>query len=403
MKPQNKKVKRKRSWRPFLIVFLLLLIVLWITPLPKIKAHPKEGFKSQPKTVSLSWPNYGQAAIGADGYGVLDTHGTQTPVPMASITKVVTALAVLKQRPLTPGNQGGTITITPSDVASYNDYVAKGGSVIRVTQGEQLSEYQALQALMLPSANNMADTLVRWAFGSTNAYVKYANTYLGTIGLKSTTVADASGFSDQSVSTASDLTTLGLLSINNPVLRDIVSQKSAELPVAGTVNSTNWMLSSDGIVGIKTGNTDQAGGCYLFASKKNVSGEDLTLVGAIMGAPDLTTAISDSRPLIDSAANSFTKETAATAGQIVGTYATAWGDTANVLSKKTITLLTWNSRQVVTDINIDQNKVSVKNGENAGTITAVAWDKKSTGPLVVSGNLSPPSWSWRLFSRHFNG
>ncbi len=60
--------------------------------------------------------------------------------PIASVAKVMTAYAVLKQKPLSAGQQGPMITITAADVAIYNDYVAKDGSVAKVEQGEQISE-----------------------------------------------------------------------------------------------------------------------------------------------------------------------------------------------------------------------------------------------------------------------
>ncbi len=84
----------------------------------------------------------------------------------------------------------------------------------------------------------------------------------------------------------------------NPVIADIVSQKSATIPVAGTINNVNWLLGTDGINGIKTGNTDQAGGCFLFSAKHTIDGHDITLIGAIVSAPDLMASVNDSKPLI---------------------------------------------------------------------------------------------------------
>src|SRR5438105_2403629 len=79
-------------------------------------------------------------------------------------------------------------------------------------------------------------------------YVTFANNYLKQAGLKTSHVDDASGFSSKSVSTAQDLTSLGLTFIDNQVLRDIATQSSAELPVAGTVHNTNWLVNTNGVV-----------------------------------------------------------------------------------------------------------------------------------------------------------
>lgn len=393
--------RRKRPSLPLLLLILFVLgIVSWSLPVPKIKAQSSYTYKSRPTAVTLSWPTYGQSALGAVGYGVLDSHGPQITAPMASVTKVITALSVMKHKPLKVGDQGPTITVTAEDVASYNYFNSNGGSVVTVSQGEQISEYQALQAMLLPSANNMADTLARWAFGSTDNYTKFANAYMKQLGLKSTVIDDASGFSPKSTSTAQDLTNLGILFEKNPVLAAISSQAAAEIPVAGTVHNTNWLLGVDGVDGIKTGNTDQAGGCYLFASTRTISGQKVHLVGAIMNAPDLTSAIGDARPLIRSADTGFEKVTVVKRDQAVGTYIAAWGESAKILSRDDISILTWKTRQVASSMSIAKKDVSVAKNQEVGELTATVWDKKSTGKLIVDNRISPPSWQWRLYRRH---
>ncbi|MDB5161087.1 MAG: D-alanyl-D-alanine carboxypeptidase [Candidatus Saccharibacteria bacterium] len=396
-----KKRQRKLSPALFLTIILIITLIGWTLPLPKIKAQSNYQYKSHPEAVSLDWPAYGQAAVGARGYGLLDSHGTQVPAPMASITKVITALAILQKKPLSPGQQGATIKITAEDVAIYNDYASKGGSVVRVSDGELISEYQALQALLLPSANNMADTMARWAFGSVNNYVDYANSYVRQLGLKKTTLGDASGFSPKSVSTAEDLATLGLAFMDNSTLRDIVSQQTAELPVAGSVSNTNWLLNTDGIIGIKTGNTEQAGGCYLFAANRSIGGQDITVIGAIMGAPDLNSAITDSRPLLHSINNGFSTISAAKKDQVIGAYVSKWGDTVDIISKDDVSVLTWKTRQVIASTDIVKDNVSLTKYQPIGKLTATSWDKKSSGDLIASNSLKAPSWQWRLYKRYF--
>jgi len=372
-------------------------------PVPKLRAESTYSYKSPVSAVSLAWPNYGQSAVGAVGYGVLDSQGQQTAIPIASLTKVITAMAVLKQKPLAPGSQGGNIKITAADVASYNDYVAKGGSVVPVTEGEEISEYQAMQAMLLPSANNMADTLARWAFGSTSNFTNFANNYVKTYGLKQTHVADASGFSANSVSTADDLTLLGLAAYDNPVLKDIVGQKSAEIPVAGTVHNTNWLLGIDGIVGIKTGNTDQAGGCYLFAQERVIQGEKVTVVGTILGAPDLPTAISDSRTLANSVDKGFIKVNVVHRGQVVGIIVPDWGDKTNIYALDNLSILTWKSRQVDTDMRTNLAGKSLKPGQVVGNFVAIVWDRNASVKIAAADKVKGPSMGWRLYQRYIGG
>lgn len=399
VKPQ----KPKNRLPSFLLIVFVIGLICWLVPVPKLRAESTYQYKSPVSPVSLRWPSYGQSAVGAVGYGVLDSQGGQVPAPMASITKMVTALAVLKKKPLAEGSQGGNIKITAADVKIYNDYVAEGGSVVAVNEGEQLSEYQALQAMLLPSANNMANTLARWAFGSMSNYTSFTNAYVKKLGLKNTKVADASGFSPGSVSTAEDLTVLGLAALANPVLADIVNQPSADIPVAGTVHNTNFLLGTDGNIGIKTGNTDQAGGCYLFAQQRTILGDKLTIVGAVMGAPDLFTAMTDSRTLSSSVDSGFAKVTVARKGQVVGIMVPDWGEKANIYATSDLSMLTWKTRQVTSKMETDLSSRSLKANEMVGRLVGIVWDKQNFVNLAVSDDVHGPSFGWRLYRRYFGG
>ena len=174
--------------------------VVAVQPPPK-----KKAVLSKP----IVWPAYGQSAYGVVGYGVVGTSvEQQQPVPIASLAKTITALAVLQKKPLEPGQTGPVITITAADAALYNVYLNKGGAVAHVEVGQQLSQYDAMQIMLLHSANNVTQNLAVWAFGSEEAYTAYANTMVKKMGLKNTNVADATGFSSQTVSTAPNITSL---------------------------------------------------------------------------------------------------------------------------------------------------------------------------------------------------
>lgn len=302
-------------WRMWIVLFLIFVLAIgvlqYLRPIPSFT--PKLSGLKVPaaESVQLPFPSYGQAAVAEDSFGLLASSGQQTPAPMASTAKIVTALAVLKKQPLEPDQTGPILTLTDNDVAIYNNYKAQDGSVAEVQAGEQISEYQALEAMLIPSANNMADTLAIWAFGSLDNYSTYANQMLKDMGAGNTKVVGASGFMSGSVSTAEDLVKLGQALMKNPVLAQIVNQRSVALPVAGEVTNYNWLLGGDGVVGIKTGNTDEAGGCFLWAAKHTVDGQELNLIGAEMGAPNLQQALNDSKKIIQSVDQGFTQVTIA--------------------------------------------------------------------------------------------
>ena len=174
--------------------------------------------------------------------------------PTASTAKMILGLAVMREKPFSDNEVGETITIDEEMYNRYLWYINHGGSSTRVRVGEEISEYDALMSVFLASSNNMADSLAIWAFGSIDAYREYASAMLEEMGLSETTIGeDASGFSDTTTSSASDLAMLGEKVMRDPVLSKIVSTKSYEVPVAGLIENTNKILGDYGISGVKTG------------------------------------------------------------------------------------------------------------------------------------------------------
>ncbi len=234
------------------------------------------------------------------------------------MTKVITALAVMEKQPFEIGQAGQTYTITAEDIASMSAYMAEDGLVLPLLIGMELTQYQAMQRMLIASDNNIADILVERIFGSKEAYVSYAQDMLQRMGLNQTVVADASGFSPDTASTPSDLVAIGIAALKNPVIAEIVAQSQAQLPVIGTIQNTNELLGADGVIGIKTGTTNEAGYCLLFAARYAAGdGQKVTIVGVIMGDTDHTSLFSDSRELIASAKQGFGLVEAQPAGNVV--------------------------------------------------------------------------------------
>ncbi len=337
-----------------------------------------------------------QAAIAAQGYGLLGTNGDPKPLATASIAKVIVALCVLDKQPLEPGQTGPKYTVTADDVAGYQKTVAMGGSALPVTKGEQLTEYQALEALMIPSANNVADSLTRWVFGSHDAYATYAAAYLQKHGLNDTRIGpDASGFNAGTVSTASDLTSLGLLALQNPTLMEIAGKTTANFPVAGTVTNYNTVLGTNGITGLKTGNNAADPGAFLMTAKVHVGDTTVLVTGAVMGAADLPTALRGSAQLAGSLQQAFEQVHVSTAGQAMGTVHAAWGASATIITDKPLQLVRWKGTRLSETHRIDASKHSGQ----IGTIQITAGQAKTSALLKLQQPLPGPSFWWRL-TRH---
>jgi serine-type D-Ala-D-Ala carboxypeptidase (penicillin-binding protein 5/6) len=233
---------------------------------------------------STVWPAYGQAAVRI-GQSQVDAGPNQHVAPIASVAKVMTAYLVLRDHPLEPGEDGPTITLTDADVADTDRRRGHEESVVPVAAGEQLTERQALQALLLPSANNIAAVLARWDAGSQERFVARMNATARSIGMIQTRYTDPSGYDDATVSTAADQVRIVERAMRLPVFASIVATSSATLPVAGTVRNTDALLGHGGFVGVKTGSDDAAGGCFAFRAIRRVDGRRTTITGVVLGQP----------------------------------------------------------------------------------------------------------------------
>ena len=177
--------------------------------------------------------------------------------------------------------------MTDADVQTYRAELADKQSVVEVRSGEQLTEYQALQALLIPSGNNIGDLLAVWDAGGVSAFVGRMNAKAKALKLAQTSYADTSGASEQSVSTPTDLTRLALAAVANPVLAEIVAQPEATLPVAGRVFNVDASLGQGGVEGIKTGSNPGQGAAFMFSAPLKIGGQTVTVVGAVMGLDTL--------------------------------------------------------------------------------------------------------------------
>jgi D-alanyl-D-alanine carboxypeptidase (penicillin-binding protein 5/6) len=260
------------------------------------------ALQSESSRAGTVWPASGQAAFVRSGDPVIHTGPDQHAAPIASVAKVMTAYLVLRHHPLRPGWDGPTITLTDADVADTDRRRGREESVVPVVAGEQLTERQALQALLLPSANNIAVVLARWDAGSPERFVARMNAVARSLGMTRTRYTDPSGYDDGTVSTASDQVRIVVRAMRLPVFASIVATPSATLPVAGTVHNTNTLLGYDGFVGVKTGSDAAAGGCFAFRAVRRIHGRRTTITGVVLGQPGsdrITAGLAAAAALVD--------------------------------------------------------------------------------------------------------
>lgn len=229
----------------------------------------------------------------------------QRPVPIASLAKVMTALVLLRAHPLRSGQAGPSFAVTAADIEDTARRRAQDESVVAVATGERLTERQALMAMLLPSANNVAVMVTRLVSNTVPGFVARMNDAARRLGMRDTVYTDPSGFDPHTVSTAKDQLTLAEAAAADPTFAAMVQVRSYRLPVAGTVHNTDVLLGQGGFVGMKTGSDDAARGCFMFRARRVVAGATVELIGVVLGQPGRNLTLSGqyaARQLADSIA-----------------------------------------------------------------------------------------------------
>lgn len=349
---------------------------------------------------AMTLPASGASAIGfADSDTLISGVDPTTQRAIGSIAKIVTALVVLDAKPITDITQTPTLTMTQTDVQFYNSYDAQGGSVTEVLQGLQLNEYQVLQLMLLPSANNYAATAANWAYGSVDNFKSAAVTWLTKHGIRSTVITDPAGLDAGTVSTPSDLVALGRLAMENSTIAKIVAQKSASIPTIGTVSNTNLALGANGVIGIKTGTTLSAGHSLLFAVDAGAGAPGSPVIGVILGQQtrdDLYAAVTTLTAQIVAAYHSVT---VVAAGTVAATLSAPWGASADLTFTHDVTVDAVGATTVT--IAATHPEVStVAKGSTDGVATVTVTDLRGqqtfTVPLAAQQSISTAPLSWQL-------
>jgi D-alanyl-D-alanine carboxypeptidase (penicillin-binding protein 5/6) len=249
------------------------------------KPLPAPVIRHSQRLGAVAWPAYGESAADISGVGLVPGPRATRPVPIASVAKVMTAYVILRDHPLAAGASGPLITVRLREAAAYASQVRNGDSLVPVAAGETITERQALEALLLPSADNMAWILARWDAGSQPVFVARMNTTARQLGMTATTYTDPSGLDAATTSTAADQARLGRAAMRVPALAAVVAMRTADIPVAGVVRNLNTLLGHDGISGLKTGSTDAAGGCVLLAAWRRAGSRKTLIIAATLGQP----------------------------------------------------------------------------------------------------------------------
>lgn len=256
------------------IICLSLSVLTLIFAVLPVNAAPQPS-KSSLGALSLS----AEAAVLMDGMTgeVLFASNADARLPMASTTKIMTALIALEH-----GH-------TEDEFAIPAAAVGVEGSSVYLVEGERLTMKELVYALMLESANDAATAIAIILGGSVPAFADMMNRRAAELGLGSTHFTNPHGLDDpEHYTTARDLASLACFALQNDDFREVVSTRKRNISfnngtgVRLLVNHNRMLRSYDGAIGVKTGYTKRCGRCLVSAAER----DGMRLVAVTLNAPD---------------------------------------------------------------------------------------------------------------------
>ena len=214
--------------------------------------------------------------IEAESGRILYAKNANQRLPMASTTKIMTALVALESAP------PDRIVRIPLEAVGVE------GSSVYLYEGEELTLEQLLYALLLSSANDAAVAIAVGLAGSVEGFADRMNAKAAALGLTNTHFVNPHGLDDPDhYTTAAELASITREALKNPLFRKIVSTKKATIPQGGEadrrllVNHNKLLNRYAGAIGVKTGYTKRSGRSLVSAAER----DGVTLIGVTINAP----------------------------------------------------------------------------------------------------------------------
>ncbi|MGC5037471.1 D-alanyl-D-alanine carboxypeptidase [Streptomyces sp. DT190] len=402
--PLRTAVRRVKIWTPLVLLLVIVFAVVQNVrplPAPTLELTAKDSYTFEGGEVDIPWPAKGQAALDVQGIGTFGSSGEQKPVPIASVAKVMTAYVILRDHPLKSGAEGPKIDI---DQAAEDQSDAGQESTVDVTKGDKITQREALESILIASANNVARLLARWDAGSEKAFVQKMNDAAEDLGMKNTTYTDPSGLNNTTVSTAVDQVKLAKAAMEQPAFREVAAMMSY-VDYKGTRHD-NWnrLVGSNDVTGIKTGTTTSALGNLVFSAKKDVDGETHRIIGAVVrqpaGGPDNTilgAALHEGDRLIRAAQGALETATILKKGTVVGYADDGLGGRTPVAVTEDVTAVGWAGLSVKLTFAADDLPHTAEAGTKVGTLTVGDGSSGAVKvPVALQEDLVEPGFADKL-------
>lgn len=237
-------------------------------------------FSDTSGTQSSSFPTVSASSailMTAETQDIIFSKNANQKMPMASTTKIMTALVAIKNRNIS------SVVVIPSQATGIE------GSSIYLRAGEQLTLEELLYAMLLESANDAATAIAIFVGGSVEAFSDMMNDEATALGLKSTHFTNPHGLDDpEHYTTARELAVIAANAMQNETFRKIVSTYKKTIPLNGNegvrllINHNKLLKQYNGSTGIKTGYTKKSGRCLVSSAQR----DDLELICVTLNASD---------------------------------------------------------------------------------------------------------------------
>ncbi|MFD7837146.1 hypothetical protein [Streptomyces sp. NPDC059761] len=403
--PIRTAVRRLKIYAPLVALLVIILAVVQLVrpmPEPKLTMTAKSSYTFDGGNPVLPWPKEGQGYMAAAGLGTVGSFGEQKPVAIGSVAKTMTAYVILKNHPLKKGEKGPLIDIDKTAVDDGAKSSEGESTVGTLKAGDKINEYDALAAIMIPSANNVARLLARWdSGGDQEAFVKKMNEAAKELGMTNTTYTDPSGLDATTVSTAEDQVKLGLKVVEMPELIAITKLPEWTDQYGKKWRNYNTLIPGNGALGIKTGSTTKAGGNLLFAAEKQVGNTRQLIVGAVLGqygVPILDTAIAASKQVMLATQKMLVNAAVVKKGDVVGYVDDGLGGHTPVVATADVEAVGWPSLTVNLKLAAGDGKLpqTAKAGTEIGVLTVGEGASQVKVPVALQSDLAAPGIGSKL-------
>lgn len=353
-------------------------IIIFFTVIPILITSPSVSAYSARSMVLIE----------KSGLEIIDSVNCNTRLPMASTTKIMTALVVLENADL------------DVNVKIPSSAVGVEGSSMYLTANEVLSVRDLLYGLMLTSGNDAASALAYFVGGGDETrFVDMMNKKATELGLTNTHFTNPSGLPDDNhYTTAFELAVITAKALDNPTFAEIVSTQNIKLSDGRTLSNHNKLLYLyDCAVGVKTGFTKKAGRCLVGAATK----DGVTLICVTLNDGD------DWNDHINAFEYGFTKKQSITfvkAGELSVTLNTPDGTAVKAVNRSTLTAVTNVGAEVTSVIKADKFVYAPKKaGDTVGTVTYFVEGREISDELYITENIDAPVKKDLLITRIING